>query len=460
MRLTRKVFNDLLIWMIGFGLSIGLVFPFFVLLLGVSAEVALTPTFFAACLGAGVMAGLINYGLAKGIVGGRLRTLVEVGERMRELARSVRQVNPESGEIEEKGPTLECSADTCLVQVDSDDEFGHSAESFNQLVQALGHSVQTEHAVRTFSDMLARQLDLDTLAHNTLEHLLKFTASEGGALLVEHDGKLEVRASHGLKDAGAVAESKLLHAVVHEQRGRVVQTPEGVKLDGVLSEFDPREVMVLPVLHKGVTLGAIVLATSERFTEESKVRLHLFRQAIAMALNNALAHDRLQRLAARDELTGVYNRRFGMGRLREEYKRSVRSGQPLGVVMLDIDHFKKVNDTYGHIVGDRVLKRVAEASKVVLREGDVLVRYGGEEFMAVLPAASCEDVQIISERIRRTVKDTVISHGAQQIRVTLSLGGTAYPELDVKGEEDLLKRADELLYKAKEEGRDRVIIGA
>ena len=88
-----------------------------------------------------------------------------------------------------------------------------------------------------------------------------------------------------------------------------------------------------------------------------------------------------------DPLTDAYNRRFGLARLREEFSRAVRAENPLGILMLDLDHFKAINDTYGHLVGDRVLRAVATACRRVVREGDILIRYGGEEFLVLLPGA-------------------------------------------------------------------------
>jgi diguanylate cyclase (GGDEF)-like protein len=180
---------------------------------------------------------------------------------------------------------------------------------------------------------------------------------------------------------------------------------------------------------------------------------------LGLALQNALAHDRLQRLAALDALTGAFNRRFGMARLREEFGRAVRSRAPLGVIIFDIDHFKRVNDTYGHLLGDRVLARMAKAVRPVVREGDVLVRYGGEEFLLVLPAASRADAAKIAERLRYLVEETSIADGEQTVRVTISLGVTSYPEFDAADELELLALADKLLYNAKESGRNRVIAG-
>jgi diguanylate cyclase (GGDEF)-like protein len=201
-----------------------------------------------------------------------------------------------------------------------------------------------------------------------------------------------------------------------------------------------------------------VLGKTGTYQQEELVRLELFRQSFGLALNNALAHDRLQRLAALDPLTGVYNRRFGLGRLHEEFERAIRSSAPLGLLMLDIDHFKSVNDTYGHQVGDRILKSVASITRSILREGDILVRYGGEEFLAILPAASSEDLRLIGERIRRSTEESAHPEGQQTIRVTISIGGAAFPNQNVEKESSLLQSADDSLYKAKETGRNQVVI--
>jgi diguanylate cyclase (GGDEF)-like protein len=229
-------------------------------------------------------------------------------------------------------------------------------------------------------------------------------------------------------------------------------------MEGVLADFRPGEILVLPASYKGVPLGVTVLGKTGSYQEEELTRLELFRQGFGLALNNALAHDRLQRLAALDPLTGVYNRRFGLGRLHEEFERSIRSTIPLGLLMLDIDHFKSVNDTYGHQAGDRILKSIAAIIKSILREGDILVRYGGEEFLAILPAAASEDLELIGERIRRSVEESSHPYDSQTIRGTISIGGAAFPNQNVEKESALLQLADDSLYKAKETGRNRVIV--
>jgi two-component system, cell cycle response regulator len=175
-----------------------------------------------------------------------------------------------------------------------------------------------------------------------------------------------------------------------------------------------------------------------------------------VALNNALAHERFQRLAAVDPLTGAFNRRFGFGRLNEEFARSVRGGAPLGLLAFDLDHFKAVNDTYGHLVGDQVLHEVTAAARTALRDGDVLIRSGGEEFLVLLPGAGARDVEHVGERLRRCVAAVAVPTAEGDVAITVSLGGVSFPRTEASRPEDLLEKADQAVYRSKEQGRDRL----
>jgi diguanylate cyclase (GGDEF)-like protein len=308
--------------------------------------------------------------------------------------------------------------------------------------------------------MLAGTLELESLAENSLEMFLEHTGSSGGAILYESGGEMNLAANRGIINPEEVVKSDHVQNALRKAKTQQVPIPDSVQLEGVLANFRPQEVYVLPATYKEIPLGVVVLGKAAPYEAEEQTRLELFRQGFGLALNNALAHDRLQRLAALDPLTGVYNRRFGLGRLHEEFERSIRSSIPLGILMMDIDHFKSVNDTYGHQVGDRILKSVAAIIRSILREGDILVRYGGEEFLAILPAAASDDLELIGERIRRSVEESAHIEDKQTIRVTISVGGAAYPNQNVEKDHTLVQLADDSLYRAKETGRNRVIISA
>jgi len=217
------------------------------------------------------------------------------------------------------------------------------------------------------------------------------------------------------------------------------------------------ETIIEPLLYKSLPIGVIVISSSSHFSDTNSYGFEMFLRGLALALRNAITYEQLQRLAANDPLTSLYNRRFGMIRLTEEFSRAVRNNLPLGIIMFDIDHFKSVNDTYGHTVGDRTLVSISKISRLAIREGDFLIRYGGEEFLVILPGASKDDTLFVAERLRHMIDDSTIKHGDQQIHITISAGYSSYPENNTNDENMLVTNADKALYSAKRSGRNKVI---
>ena len=163
------------------------------------------------------------------------------------------------------------------------------------------------------------------------------------------------------------------------------------------------------------------------------------------------ARQQIERIAITDELTGLYNRRHILGRFSEEFEKSARLKTHLSCIIADIDHFKDVNDRYGHLKGDGVLKDVGRLLKSTARAYDIAGRYGGEEFLIILPATSLEQAWNYGERIRMQVKETMMD----DVQVTISMGVTGIQAGDASID-DLIRRADDALYRAKDAGRDRV----
>ena len=441
----RRLFVELILWMVGLGLVAGIVFPPFVVLLGVPVELAFSPPFYAACLTAGLLVGIFNFLVTCRVVRPRVKMLSEGMRRFRQAL--VDETGPGTGHTG--------SAERFHVPVDSQDELGRAAESFNRLIDVLVSARRTEESVRTFSNTLASQLDLAPLCREALSVMLARTGALGGALLVVREGQLECGAAYGLNDPDSLAERSDVREALEDLKTRQVESPSGVLLtDG--PETLPREILLLPLEGKGEAMGMLVLASLTPFTPEIFRLLDFFRQSLKLALQNALSHERLGRIAAMDSLTGCYNRRMGMERLTEEFARSVRNGQPLGLIMFDIDHFKPVNDTWGHLAGDRILVQTARTVDHVLRDGDVLVRYGGEEFLILLPGAAQPEVEGIAERVRAAVACMDLRDEGPD-RITVSLGAGSVPAEGVGSADALLERVDKALYEAKAAGRDRVM---
>ncbi|RLE02500.1 MAG: GGDEF domain-containing protein, partial [Bacteroidetes bacterium] len=236
MRITKKVFTDLAIFMIVFGLVIGFVFPWFVILLGVPREIAIKPGFYVSCLSAGALAGIINYFLA----------LYVVGSRIQILADGMATVETKLRELTLAGKTELCNYEDCSIIIDSEDIIGESAQVYNRLVKTLADSLQTQQAVSTFSDMLASTLDLETLALNSLGMFLENSGSNGGAVFYDEIGELKIAANLGLKDPEVVAASDHVQIALQRRQTKKITLPKGVRMEGILADFHPSEILVLP----------------------------------------------------------------------------------------------------------------------------------------------------------------------------------------------------------------------
>ena len=445
-RLTTRVFTDLAIWMTGLGLAMGLVFPFFAVALGVPSKYVLTAPFFVATISAGLVVGWANQFLSHLVVRERLRFM---GSRMAKVEQTLRL-----GML--AGDVATCTPETCSLPVDSDDELGAAAASFNRLVDALAVSHTTSHMAREFTATHSSDTEFVGVVNTALKGLRDSGRYEAAAVCVlEHDDFITA-ASVGVENPGGLPGAGLVRRALHEPRSVRADGAERAEVSSAALGFRPRSI-VAHALHVGdVPAGVVLLATSETASESDVLLMEQLAPSFAVALNNALSHERLQKLAAIDSLTGLLNRRHGLERLDQEFSRATRSGEPLSVLMFDIDHFKSVNDDHGHQVGDEVLRDVAGEVSEVLRDGDVLMRYGGEEFLAVLPGASEDDVLGLGERIRAAIESSATAHGSSTVRVTVSLGGASFPSRDVIDPASLIRCADEAMYVAKRTGRNRL----
>jgi diguanylate cyclase (GGDEF)-like protein len=212
-----------------------------------------------------------------------------------------------------------------------------------------------------------------------------------------------------------------------------------------------------PLIAGGVIIGAVrVEGPKGLWTPDRESLLESYLSGAATALSNLRLLEATKQQANVDELTGLYNRRF-----LEEYARKLlamarRKNQPLGVIMMDLDHFKTFNDVYGHETGDRILRHFAKTASRAIREANLAARYGGEEFVALLPETGSESSMLVAERIRQAVERMVVPSGSEKPlpQVTVSLGIAIYPEHG-HGFEEVVQAADKALYESKRAGRNR-----
>ncbi len=222
------------------------------------------------------------------------------------------------------------------------------------------------------------------------------------------------------------------------------------------------ELLTQPLQVEKEIFGALVLCT-EGADRLGRDRLHILQAATnhaALALRNALHFRRVKSLADHDGLTRIANRQAFDARLREEMKRHQRHGHHLSVLLLDLDFFKSINDTYGHLTGDMVLCRVGDLLRHSLRESDFPARFGGEEFVVLLPQTDEEQAWALAERLRARIAKERFSFEGRQFRVTASIGVAGMRPGALTPPEVLLQEADQALYRAKNSGRNVVCVSS
>ena len=218
--------------------------------------------------------------------------------------------------------------------------------------------------------------------------------------------------------------------------------------------------LTLPLTSEGDILGCISL-NSDRpnaFDAQDLQFFSVIGYQMAATLKHFLRFSTVKNMATYDTLTGLCNRRYFEERLAIEADRSLKATLPLSLVMVDIDHFKRVNDTFGHTEGDRVLREISSVLKSSVRRKDLVVRYGGEEFILILPETNLEESYTIAERIRRAVETTPFKIGNIRLSLTISLGISNFPSHGARSKEEMVEMADQALYDAKRGGRNRVCI--
>lgn len=318
---------------------------------------------------------------------------------------------------------------------------------------------------------LLSTLDLDELLRQILDAAQSaIPAAEAGMLhlISPSTGQLQVRATLGFHDRriSVIRSTKgpgFPAQVARERKPLLVNDiqpgamPEG-SLEGIVPEMGQvRSIILAPLYFGEQVLGTLSLSAQkpQAFSESNLRLLASFAATTTAALQNAILHSEIKQLAVTDPLTGQYNRRafFDLGQ--REMERFLRFNNPLSAVMIDLDNFKRINDTYGHTVGDHLLRVMAERCHSIIREEDIFGRYGGDEFALLLPDTDLETAANIATRIRESLTSSpwMTEHGPVHISASL---GVAHATKEHHILEDLLAAADKALYEAKEHGRNRV----
>lgn len=248
--------------------------------------------------------------------------------------------------------------------------------------------------------------------------------------------------------------------------GYILPDGTGIDLMGMLRQ---RQLEIPVVVATGVGDEIIASQCIQAGAYEYLPKPRMTGKAVARVINNTMekfrAHRKLKRMerqlarmATQDKLTGLYNRRYFEDRLQKEINRANRYHRMLALAMFDLDHFKNINDRYGHPAGDHVLREVGRRLRQTIRQCDIACRYGGEEFIVIMPETDLEDSRVICERIRDQVQKLRLEFDGKRFNITISGGTALYDPSIAPGAEELIKAADRRLYHAKKSGRNRVVL--
>ena len=346
-----------------------------------------------------------------------------------------------------------------LVEAVQMGEAAMAAESWRDLVRL---SVQHRQLVQVgeLGSQINSALPYRETADRALAHSKAFLRADFVALLRWEDEQVEVDGALGVS-ARTLDSSCCLESSDCPVR-QAVETGVLTRSSGHRCTLLPHTMthqIVLPLLagDNGSMALLATATTDENFAAVSDEALRAWCSHVHAALQNARKYDSIRRQAVTDHLTRLYNRRYFMQRASEEVEHSLATQTPMSVVLLDIDHFKRFNDTYGHAIGDRVLQAVAAILQQAVRTTDVCARHGGEEFTLLLPGTPGDNAVFMANRVKRVLAEARFTELGlpDDASITISAGVATCPR-DATGIEDLLDLADRALYRAKEEGRNCV----
>ncbi len=350
-----------------------------------------------------------------------------------------------------------------------DNEFGVLSRSFSQMTSALRREREEIASLNHFSEAVT-QCTSEVEVYDLLLHSLRERFQPRQVII------FKLNATENYLEAA----STLVPMPKEQSAWPVIEEPHNCKAVRTGRSFAVNDVQIEPLcpsnfllptegsyycgplIAGGIIIGAVRMeAAGELWTPERQRLLESYLNGAASALSNIRLLDRMKQQANIDVLTGLYNRRFLEDYARKLFAIARRRAQPVGVIMLDLDHFKSFNDIYGHEIGDRVLRHFAKTVTNCMRETNLAARYGGEEFVVVLPDTGVQACMLVAERIRKAVMTMVVPSNTEKPlpQLTVSIGVVAFPEHGQTLEE-IIQASDKALYDSKRGGRNRVTMAA
>jgi diguanylate cyclase (GGDEF)-like protein/PAS domain S-box-containing protein len=327
-------------------------------------------------------------------------------------------------------------------------------------------SFERAEALRQVTAAVVSDLNLEQVLEKILFSLEQVIPYDSASVMLIKNGYVRVMAGRGLPEQSEAigqeypANNSLLTEIRRTNSALILADAQAdARFLNWNNTSYVRGWIGVPMRVHGRLIGYITIdsRTPNAYNPEQLNEAQTFADEVSIAIENAQLYEQAQRLAITDPLTGIYNRRYFFTMAEREFKLAKRYKHPMSLVMIDLDHFKLVNDNYGHDVGDRVLVELLHQASLEIRSTDILARYGGEEFIALLPETTQEKAFQIADRLRERVADIKIPVNEGEIQVTASIGVAGVSE-DCKSLDEAIRRVDFAMYNAKAEGRNRVSI--
>lgn len=352
-------------------------------------------------------------------------------------------------EFDENGSTL------CYVGYD------HDVTEEIEAKEIAEKALREAAILRSTGEIITSNLDLPDTIGAVLEQMERIITCSSASVQLLKGNQLEIIGETGFENDNSMIGTKFQitdntpnYQIIKNKKSIVVNNNIKKNFPDFtdLSKTGIRSWMGIPLIYKDRVIGMMSFDHLEenQFSEEDCKLAQAFANQVAIALENASLYEEAMERVIHDDLTGCFSRGHLFSSLEREAEIANRYGAPLSLLMMDIDNFKQINDKFGHLTGDDVLKETVRLCSETLRKSDILARYGGEEFVALLPSSGLSEAVTAAERIRLSIEKNLVHP------VTISIGCSCFRKEDFKNIDQFIKRADKALYKAKEKGKNRV----
>ena len=381
----------------------------------------------------------------------------DMNEKLHAQARLIGRINEANEELLENQLKIKRANELLGIQK-------HQLEVANAKVNSVNAEIKIQNDIVNY---ISSALEIDELMKLITESIIDFLDMDICAIVLYPDETMNESIRYQIRTKIEDKSEKMISTYIEQycfepylgNNRTFIDNRVQIKKYPFMGEKSVGSIVISPLLKEEKRIGALLVGHRDYdFFEEREAFFEAVMSQLLIALDNARLYAKMEYMANRDALTGIYNRGHLTSLYKNELNKAILHQTKLSVALFDIDHFKKINDSYGHLLGDRVIQMIAEiANQLAVGHGGLCGRYGGEEFVILFPNKGLQHTVTIMEQLRENIEQTAISHNHEEIYVQVSIGVTSYPETCINPSE-LLNHADWAMYYSKQTGRNRITI--